>query len=334
MHFTIYLYPMHSDLKEQILKHTGAHSISKVELVQSLWSDFGSLERVWLSGVDPKSIVIKRIQPPSEMLHPRGWNTNASSERKLKSYEIERHWYEKYVHRLPAEIKVPQFLFHFQCNGENVLGMEDLLDSGFEMFYDSNEQCFNLCLEWLARFHAFHMNKSSEGLWSTGTYWHLDTRQDEWNAMPEGDLKKAAKAVDIHLKQRKYQTLVHGDAKPANFCFTSDFKNVAAVDFQYVGSGCGMKDLIYLMSSSLSEEELFRQDQKIINGYLNLLEKYLQQFAIPDVNIEELKAEWLACYPIAWVDFQRFLIGWDSGNRRVNDYMSVQSKLVLGKGEG
>ena len=41
---------------------------------------------------------------------------------------------------------------------------------------------------------------------------------------------------------------MHGDAKLANFLFTSDHSQVAGVDFQYVGGGCGMKDVAYLLS--------------------------------------------------------------------------------------
>jgi len=43
---------------------------------------------------------------------------------------------------------------------------------------------------------------------------------------------------------------VHGDAKLANFCFSRDGKKVAAVDFQYVDGGCGMKDLSRIIVGS------------------------------------------------------------------------------------
>lgn len=69
------------------------------------------------------------------------------------------------------------------------------------------------------------------------------TRPDELSAMKPSHLKGAAEAIDSKLNQCKFQTIVHGDAKVANFCFTPDSKSIAAVDFQYVGSGCGMKDV-------------------------------------------------------------------------------------------
>lgn len=320
---------MKTILEQQILQATGAKSISRIELVQSLWSNFGALERVWLKDAERKSIVIKRIQPPSEIKHPRGWNTDASSERKLRSYEIERFWYEQTSRNLPSEIKVPKFFFFLEEAGESVLGMEDLLESGFNSSFRFNTSSFDRCLEWLAKFHAYYMNTTPDGLWPIGTYWHLDTRKDEFQQMPSGALKNAAKTIDIKLNECKFQTLVHGDAKPANFCFTEDTQRVAAVDFQYVGGGCGMKDVIYLMSSALSSDELFRENQNILNNYFLILEKSLQKYGKKSIDFYALKQEWLDHYNLAWADFNRFLKGWNPGSTRLDSFMEARTNEAL-----
>ncbi|MCR9172215.1 MAG: DUF1679 domain-containing protein [bacterium] len=320
---------MQLDLERKILQCTQASSIQKVELVQSLWSDFGRLERVWLKSYRQESIIIKRIAPPTKMNHPRGWNTDASAQRKLKSYKIERYWYENYVNKLPESIRVPKYLFSLEGEVENVLGMEDLQSSGFSQSYRSNKNCFDLCLEWLANFHAFHLKVHPIGLWEIGTYWHLGTRQDEWNDMESGKLKDKAPHFDKQLNDCKYQTLVHGDAKPANFCFSEDFNRVAAVDFQYVGRGCGMKDVIYLMSSAKTEDELLREDKAILSNYFNQLQKSLKEWNRDSVDFEALKEEWTALYAVAWADFVRFLKGWSPKHARLNSYAShlVQKEL-------
>jgi len=120
------------------------------------------------------------------------------------------------------------------------------------------------CLSWLANFHAAFISIDApavdDSLWPVGTYWHLATRWDEWDVMEAGKLKDA------------FQTLVHGDAKLANFCFPASSGPVAAVDFQYVGRGCGMKDVAYLISSCLSDAECKRQQESLLNAYFNLLE--------------------------------------------------------------
>ena len=320
---------MNPSLKEQIIKHAGADSISKIELVQSLWSDFGSLERVWLEGGNVRSVIVKRIQPPVEVNHPRGWNTDFSANRKLKSYQIERHWYKEYVPKMPNDLKVPEFLFHAKINDEDVIAMEDLGASGFTAPYSSNQSCFQKCLEWIAKFHAFHLNADVDGLWEVGTYWHLETRQDEWASMKSGSLKNEAANIDGLLRKCKYQTIVHGDAKPANFCFTEDFNKVAAVDFQYVGRGCGMKDLIYLMSSSLSEAELFDKDEEVLDTYFSYLYSAIKSYNKTSVDFDILKVEWTSLYCVAWVDFMRFLEGWSPNHSRANTYAQRQVDLLL-----
>lgn len=111
-----------------------------------------------------------------------------------------------------------------------------------------------LCLKWLANFHATFINEELAGLWQTDTYWHLATRPDELAVTDNPALKQAAVAIDAKLNSCRYKTFVHSDAKVANFCFSTDSKMVAAVDFQYVGGGCGMKDVICLLGSCLDED--------------------------------------------------------------------------------
>ena len=153
--------------------------------------------------------------------------------------------------------------------------LEDIDASGYPQRLGSlDRSAVMLCLQWLANFHAVFMEMSSSSstataassssasekgkdkaglLWEVGTYWHLATRPDELASMDDVDhLRTYAHAIDARLNRCQYTTLVHGDAKSANFCFNSDVTAVAAVDFQYVGKGCGMKDVCYLLASSLS----------------------------------------------------------------------------------
>jgi len=114
-------------------------------------------------------------------------------------------------------------------------------------------------------------------------------------------LRDAAPILDERLRMARFQTLVHGDAKEANFCFSQD--SVAAVDFQYVGGGSGMKDVAYLLSGTCVDE----------SSHLNLYFAHLRRALATSagtVEADALEAEWRALYPIAAADFYRFLAGW------------------------
>ena len=106
---------------------------------------------------------------------------------------------------------------------------------------------------------------SPKKLWQKGSYWHLSTRPDELKAMQHSKLKDAAKSIDEQLNNCKYKTLIHGDAKVANFCFADDMSSVAAVDFQYVGGGCGMKDVAYFLGSCLSSSECENYEKELLD---------------------------------------------------------------------
>ncbi|MDG1070940.1 MAG: DUF1679 domain-containing protein, partial [Akkermansiaceae bacterium] len=129
----------------------------------------------------------------------------------------------------------------------------------------------------------------------------------------------AAGAIDAKLTQAKFQTLVHGDAKLANFCFSENGGEVAAVDFQYVGGGCGMKDVAYLVGSCLDEEESEAREEEILDIYFENLSGALQAKG-SEVQVDQLIAEWRGLYHYAWADFHRFLKGWCPGHWKINSY--------------
>eukprot|EP01130_Rhizamoeba_saxonica_P004720 TRINITY_DN1917_c0_g1_i2.p1 TRINITY_DN1917_c0_g1~~TRINITY_DN1917_c0_g1_i2.p1 ORF type:complete len:154 (-),score=21.11 TRINITY_DN1917_c0_g1_i2:97-558(-) len=124
--------------------------------------------------------------------------------------------------------------------------------------------------------------------------------------MPKSDLKKYARDIDTVLNQCKYKTLVHGDAKLANFCFSKNLDKVAGVDFQYVGPGCGMKDVAYFLSSCFSDKCCETYEQELLHYYFSCLRGYLPNFE----DFELLLEEWSELYYFAWADFHRFEIGW------------------------
>ncbi len=176
-----------------IEKLLGAKYLNE-ELVQSLWSGYGELKRIYLS--NGSSVILKKITYPALHDHPRGWSTNISDERKRNSYQIEQNWYEGLSQKLDNQTKVPA-LIHNQ-KGDNIsLLLEDLNASGFDQRYRSlNLDGVKKVLEWLARFHAKFIGVEPEGLWPIGTYWHLDTRPDEFQAMESSWLKDNAPKID------------------------------------------------------------------------------------------------------------------------------------------
>lgn len=183
------------------------------------------------------------------------------------------------------------------------------------------------CLRWLAHFHALFLGVAPENLWPVGTYWHLETRPDELEAMDHPQLKAAAGDIDRILNGCRFKTVVHGDAKLANFCFSPSGQEVAAVDFQYVGGGCGMKDVVYFLGSCMEEREC----DKRVPGLLDYYFCELKQSVGADVDFGALEAEWREMFAFAWTDFHRFLLGWMPGHWKVNRYSKRLTEEVLHK---
>jgi hypothetical protein len=318
---------LESPVQALVLDVTGAERVSSAETVQTLWSGYGQIVRVTVDGGEPASVVVKRVQWPTQVHHPRGWTTSRSHERKERSYAVESCFYRSFAPDCDEACRVPRMLAETHAEDGTLLVLEDLDASGFNARRTSvSPDELRACLRWLAHFHATFLGRAPDGLWPTGTYWHLETRPDELAAMGDTPLAAAAAALDRRLSEATFQTLVHGDAKLANFCFSAD--DVAAVDFQYVGGGCGIKDVAYFLGSCLDERACERQEDELLDFYFEALTDALRARQ-PHVDTGALAREWRALYPVAWTDFYRFLAGWSPGHWKVHDYTRRLAQEVL-----
>ncbi len=312
---------MDEQLNSIILNATGSKAILQQEIIQELWSGYGKILRVGLKGATSNSVVVKHVQLTSKKQHPRGWNTDIGHIRKLKSYEVETNWYQQYSRESAA--RLPHCLAIEKMDGQVVMILEDLDEAGYHLRKTKvSWDEISACLKWLAQFHASYLNQKPIGLWDIGTYWHLNTRPNELEALTDIPLKEAAHLIDEKLNSCTYKTFVHGDAKLANFCF-SEQGAVASVDFQYVGGGCGMKDVAYFIGSCLHEDDCEQMEDQILTTYFN----YLHQ-ALGTKN-DALEEEWRPLYKVAWADFHRFLKGWSPGHWKINSYSERVTKEVI-----
>jgi len=320
---------MNNDFQEVIRSATTAVECFHIEDIQSLWSGYGKIMRYGLKGGSCERVVVKHVKLPDAAHHPRGWDTDLSHQRKVKSYHVESAWYRGWAGYCDETCRVPACLALDENDDEFLMVFEDLDASGFPVRKDTASMLdMKACLRWLANFHAIYMGRKPDGLWKVGTYWHLDTRPDELEALDDPELKAAAKQIDERLNSAQYQTIVHGDAKLANFCFSEKGEKVAAVDFQYVGGGCGMKDVAYFIGSCLYEEDCERYESQLLDYYFSELKTALAKHN-GDVDSNDVENEWRELFPVAWTDFHRFMKGWSPGHWKIHGYSERISRQVL-----
>jgi hypothetical protein len=327
---------------------TGSKTAGIVEEIQSLWSGYGSIVRVSID--DDTTVICKHIKPPSSRggrNHPRGWTGDLSHERKVRSYAVETQFYTQYAPKCPPQCRVPTLIgvdYGERAKDERFLLLEDLDAAGWPMRHRMDKGSVVACLRWLAAFHATFMCVEPDGLWPVGTYWHLETRPDELEAMAPNSrrLKNAADAIDARLSAAKYKTIVHGDMKLENVCFRSERLSkepaVAVVDFQYCGGGCGMKDVAYFLGSCLDSKECARGEEEYLAVYFAELRKILDGSSTRTgrnvaVDFDELEIEWRALFPFAVADFHRFLCGWAPDHWKINPYSEAHAERVIAKCE-
>lgn len=322
---------------EWIEEVTGASVQGPPVLVQELWSGYGAIERWWLGapgGKGKSTVILKRIDAPAGGAdHPRGWATNLSDARKRRSYVIERRFYADFAPRTEGSVaRMPRRLGARETETGGMMLLEDLDAAGFgDRRRGVSDADVRACVRWLATFHATFLGQPTDGLWERGTYWHLDTRPDELAAMEEGPLKNAAPEIDARLGAAQFRTLVHGDAKLANFCFptrseSAAIEEVAAVDLQYVGGGIGVQDLAYFLGSCLDDEELTR----LANGYLDAyFEELAAALRTRGLDSHDVESEWRRHWPDAWADFHRFLAGWAPGHWKMSTFSERLTRSAL-----
>jgi len=310
----------------------GVGELIKTEQIQSLWSGYGEISRYVLVGNASQRYVLKHVTLPDQANHPRGWNTDLSHQRKVTSYHVETAWYRNFSHQCDALCRVPRCVHLSSSDIEFLMVLEDLDASGFSSRRTSASLAdMKACLRWLANFHALFMTEQPQGLWPKGTYWHLGTRPDELEAMSDLKLKAAAPSIDQILTDCPFQTLVHGDAKLANFCFTEavdDLPKVAAVDFQYVGGGCGMKDVAYFIGSCLDEQGCEQHHKALLNHYFDVLKQALL-YRDQGINPDEVEQAWRPLFDVAWADFHRFLQGWSPDHWKLHGFSVRLTQKVL-----
>lgn len=269
---------------------TGARSARRAERIQTLWGGYGEILRVALDGGIAPTAIVKHVAPP-----PHARDT-VSDRRKRHSYGVEAAFYRELAPRCDDTCRVAR-LYASRVTGDGwLLVLEDLDAAGYRTRHDdARGAALDACLGWLASFHARFLGEPCDEL---GTYWHLATRRDELPVIADPAVRAAAPVLDAQLSAARFQTILHGDPKEANFCFTRDGRAVAAVDFQYTGRGCAMKDVAYLLHG--------RRDSTAAH-----LDTYFRSFrAALARDSGEIEAEWRALYPIAAADFARFLAGW------------------------
>lgn len=294
-----------------VINKTKANKFIGLELIQNLWSDYGQLYRCYL---DNSSVILKLINADNRLTYDQDQDSNLGHLRKKTSYKVEAYWYQKYNTPINGALR-PKLIASGLYQNYQYLILEDLKNMGFHPKLSPSQNEIQNCLSWLAHFHSFFLGHEGRGLWPIGTYWHLDTRPQELNAMKDLELKKAAPLIDSKLNKAKFKTLVHGDSKLANFLFSLD--TAAAVDFQYIGGGVGIKDVAYFLSSVYKEDDLNKFASNDLDFYFKQL------------NNPEVENEWRELYPFAWCDFYRFLQGWSPTHAKINSYIKKMKERVL-----
>ncbi|MBH0058966.1 kinase [Pseudoalteromonas sp. SWXJZ94C] len=291
------------------------------DTLTSLWSGCGSIVQCQL---DNELCVIKAIKIPSYINHPKIKQSEFALKRKQHSYNVEYNFYRLYSQHLPIDAQSIDCINAINKDDEYALVFKDFTKYGF---MQAGIGHIKAILKWLAYFHAFNLYKPADGLWQQGNYWHLSTRPDEFNKLKDNldkksDIKNAAFKIDEQLQSCDYKTWIHGDAKLANFA-ASECGEIRGYDFQYIGTGCGIVDVMYFMTSCFNDEQLHEYADEYLAYYFDNLKTAITTYH-PQAPVNKIADDWRALWSAAWADFYRFLAGWSPEHQKINSYMLKQ----------
>lgn len=304
---------LHKLVERAIRRSLGASRISSFDVIQPVWGGNGEVLQVNLVGAGVESVVVKHITIPGGIKGKKK-NRDVSFARTLTSYDNELSFYQHYSKRLAQSVRIPHVYIGQRLEDGWVFVFENMLDSGFSMARKTySERDIQGALKWLAGFHAAFMGSPGERLWKAGSYWNLASRETERAQICEPRLRACAAALDGALNHCRFKTLIHGDAKTDNFCFpNAETDGVVGLDFQYVGLGCGMKDVMCLLDSCLSPFDVGLEGASYLDFYFLQLTAALKERSEP-MDAIAVEKEWRQLYPVAWADYYRFLDGWAPG---------------------
>ncbi|MBQ4835052.1 phosphotransferase [Pseudoalteromonas luteoviolacea] len=296
---------------------------------QALWNGCGFLDKFQIGSC---KYAVKLSKVPDDLKHVNIRQTPFSLQRKVRSYVKEQYFYTHYVESLPMTCHTPKVIELHEFDGTFVTLLEDFEQRGFHNKADANSGDIERTLKWLAGFHANWLRvgggESSFGLLGYGNYWHLKTRPDEFEKMPASSLKSAAHAINEKLDAVTFKTLIHGDAKLANFAFNDT--SVIGYDFQHTGIGLGLSDVMLLFTTVLDSEQLSSCASNLLDIYFTELREQIKNQNVT-IEVDLLENEWRESWCFIWADFHRFLAGWKPEHPKINQYMKTQTQLALSK---
>jgi len=283
------------DAKDPAKKELQDPDSCTITTLCSLWGGMGHIYRIGTC------LIVKHICLPQKQSLSRG------DQRKKDSYQVEANFYEHVAPILDTELKLPRsYLVDRDYKGGMIIAMSNI-DHESPSFGDWSY--IQAVLRWLATLHGRTWGKADKmvqlGLQPMGSYWHLDTRPDEHDSMPdtgwEGRLKMAARAICDRLQRDSMQCIIHGDCKDANVLY--DKGKVTMCDFQYCGKACPAVDLVYFFCSSVGTSD----EERALEYYLECLCATLKKR-----NISELPtlSQFRESMDIAYCDYYRFMSGW------------------------
>jgi hypothetical protein len=287
-------------------------TVQSVSTLASLWAGYGRALQVTAVDEDgaQQHFVVKDIKPPA--------GSGVSHQRKVRSYQVEGSFYEEVAPMLLARpgapaVAAPLVVQRVEASGNVALVLGDLRGRFPESAGALDLPRAKAALAWLAALHAAYWQKDvPASLWEEGSYYHLKTRLDELQNIDAewADVRDAAHAIDGLLCASPFRTLLHGDAKAANFLFSEKAAGggviAAAYDFQYTGGGDGMRDVAYLLCSSVQRAVLDRCEAELLSHYHAELVVQLDPPAAEQYTLEVA----LQRFELALLDYVRWMAGW------------------------
>lgn len=89
-----------------------------------------------------------------------------------------------------------------------------------------------------------------------------------------------------------------------------------------------MKDVVLFISSAVKWEDCDSLEKWLLDIYFEKLTKALKYYQ-PNIDTNEVEAEYRSLFCIAWADFQRFIKGWKPNHFKINPYTEELTNKVL-----